>query len=116
MNTVLSNVLNDAYYKQRAVGKGSLSPEQLIMCRLNMVICDYITKVVHLHLPSMNCTDMTGAILFGKRINPKVTQVHVFEDGHLINIYAKKSDVWIAASYDLAPLPDPRQVLELIEE
>jgi hypothetical protein len=29
---------------------------------------------------------MTGAILFGKRINSKVKQVHCFEDGHLIMV------------------------------
>lgn len=113
----MNTVPNDAYYKQRAVGKKSLSPEQLIMCGLKEVFCDYKKNVVCLYLPYRNCTDMTGAILYGKRINPKVKQVHVFEDGHLINIYAKKSDgLWIAASYDRAPLPDSHQVLELIEE
>jgi hypothetical protein len=112
----MNTVLNDAYYKQRAVSKKSLNPEQLIMCGLKEVFCDYKKNVVCLYLPYRNCTDMTGAILYGKRINPKVTQVHVFEDGHLINIYAKKSDEWIAASYTRAPSPDPHQVLELIEE
>ena len=113
----MEKILNDAYYKQRAVEKKYLSPEQLIMCGLNEVFCDYKKNVVCLYLPYRNCTDMTGAILFGKRINSKVEQVHCFEDGHLINIYAKKSDgLWIAASYDRAPLPDPRQVFELIEE
>jgi len=113
----MENILNDAYYKQRAIGKKSLSPEQLIMCGLNEVFCDYKNNVVCLYLPLHNCTDMTGAILFGKRINSKVKQVHCFEDGHLINIYAKKSDgLWIAASYDRAPLRDLPKVLELIEE
>jgi hypothetical protein len=89
----------DARIKQWSVGKKSFNTQQLLQCNIEKVTYDFETKVANLYLPYMNCTDMTGAIVFAKRLSPDVEQVQVFEDGHLINIYLRIADKWTAQSF-----------------
>jgi len=65
--------------------------QEEIMCHIKEATFNYDTKKVVYRLPDGNCTSMTGAIIFGKKINPYVKAISVFAGEKLISQYIRQS-------------------------
>ena len=58
----------------------------LLQCRWSSVTVT-ADSTLDIHLPAFNCTDMTGAIAFAKRIMPTVRRINVLVDGAMDTVY-----------------------------
>ena len=107
--------MNEAYFKQRVKGRKSYGPTELLMCDLISAHGEFKRNAVLLFFPYGNCCDMTGAILYAKRIIPKVDQVQCYEDNVLINIYKMLDGEWKAYESRLPFRVESLQEHELAE-
>ena len=89
-------IKNAAYWKQRVKETKSYGPTELLMCDLVSAHGEFKRNAVLLFFPYGNCCNMSGAILYAKRIIPKVDQVQCYEDNVLINVYKMLDGEWKA--------------------
>jgi hypothetical protein len=92
--------MDEKYITKRIFQTDSFDVEELLQCSIDRFIYDFDDKVITYFVPKHNCTNMTGAIIYAKTIDPLVCSIYVFEDGNLINSYRKMNDKWVCQSYD----------------
>lgn len=66
-----------------------------LVCGLRAVVLNDETTVT-IHIPSMECTDMAGAINMAKYLNPDVQKVIVMAGDKIDRVYREGSDKWIS--------------------
>jgi hypothetical protein len=70
-----------------------------LICSLMEVQADFIAKSVQLTLCPKNCTDMTGAINFAKRLMPDVRAIATVSGWDKETVYILQDGKWRSAFY-----------------